>query len=125
MLRFVSPVAFHRFLLPFIIVLLGSGNLIAQCQNNVLPNPGFEQGLSDWTILGMTDLADDAVSGSFSAEIIGDGNRIFQTIPANPGNEYSLTQDLSSWMQPIYQLVFTLSIYLYRQNLSLSLRLSP
>lgn len=61
----------------------------AQCPNNVLPNPGFEQGLSNWTILGDAEAVADPVSGNFAAEIGGDGDRIFQTIPATPGNEYN------------------------------------
>lgn len=92
MQRIGSPVIKLFALLATCFFLVGSvSNLQGQCQNNVLPNPGFEQGLSNWTILGETELANDAVSGSFSADITGDGNRIFQTIPASPGNEYSLT----------------------------------
>lgn len=91
MRRHGSIIYLQKLLLHSCCLLLLTYGLNAQCDNNVVPNAGFEQGLNGWIILGEAELSSDAIEGSQSVEIGGDGSRILQTLPAQAGNEYSFS----------------------------------
>ncbi len=68
-----------------VLVFVFSQNLVAQCNNNSLVNPGFENGLESWDVSGTVFISGDAASGSQAIEISGDGNRIYQTLSVEEG----------------------------------------
>ena len=84
-----------RFVLLFFITIpFLTQTSIAQCPGNVLSNPGFENGETDWSIQGSASISQDANSGSSALEIGMDGSRIYQTHPASPGQIFTLD---ASW----------------------------
>jgi len=61
------------------------------CTNNLLSNPGFEDGLAPWFNVGATEITTDAKTGSKAVKIcdLSDGGLV-QTLAAHPGESYSL-----------------------------------
>ena len=71
-----------------------STNPTPTCDNNLLLNPGFEDGLDNWEIIdpGGIDITADINSGNNALKLLGnEAVALSQTIPAEPGVTYRLT----------------------------------
>ena len=69
------------------IVFCGTG--IAQCPDNLLTNPGFENDLQGWSTTGNITITSDAHTGSSAVEACGPPASISQVYPAIVGQEYT------------------------------------
>ncbi|MCC6724191.1 MAG: hypothetical protein IT258_06735 [Saprospiraceae bacterium] len=81
--------------LPFVVAMMLSFavfKLYAQtCTNNLLTNPGFESGLTGWTITGDVTITTTAQSGTKAAHLGGNGYAsVGQAFAATPGTDYTL-----------------------------------
>ncbi len=67
-------------------------NLHSQtCTNNLLANPGFESGLTGWTITGDVTITTTVHSGTKAAHLGGNGYAsVGQAFAATPGTDYTL-----------------------------------
>ena len=71
------------------LLLLAPSGIIAQ---NLLTNPGFEDGLAGWTTIGTVTVGTNAHSGTKAARLGGNGYAsIGQIFPATPGTAYNLS----------------------------------
>jgi len=82
--------SYSRLAIVTLILCCTTVNIYAQCSNNALENPSFENGLSSWDTNGIVNLSFDAAAGSQSVEIAGDGNWIYQTVPIQQGQSVTL-----------------------------------
>ena len=67
----------------------------SDCTQNLIQNPGFENGLSGWTIDGTVQMDNDAYSGSYAMRIP-TSDRIFYFMPAQQDETYTLNAMLKS-----------------------------
>ena len=73
------------------LLLLAFGDLAAQCTGNLLTNPGFENGIQDWSVSGDVSLQQDPHSGINSAHLGGNGySSIGKALPTTPGSTYTV-----------------------------------
>ena len=77
------------FFLLFNLLLFSNRNFAQTCTGNLLQNPGFESGLTNWEGGGAT--ATDAHSGTKSLTICSVDVPVRQTIAAVPGSTYTLS----------------------------------
>ncbi len=79
------------FYLGVLLLLFSTDNAFGQdCSNNLLTNPGFENGLTGWNILGSVETSTDAYSGAKSAKFCTGGyTGVSQVFPASPDQIYT------------------------------------
>ncbi len=63
--------------------------------SNLLPNPDFENGLTDWTVTGDVSISNDAHSGIQAANICDGSGSLGKAIQTTPGISYQA----SAWLK--------------------------
>ncbi len=62
------------------------------CTNNLLSNPGFEDGFASWLNLGGGSISSNAYEGSSSVSVVASGeSRVIQSVAIEGGKTYSLS----------------------------------
>ena len=81
---------FLNIIITVILLFALTGTAFGQCSNNLLTNPGFENGLTGWNVLGSVEITFDAHSGTKAAKFCTGGyTGISQVFPASPGDVYT------------------------------------
>ncbi len=85
----MSPSKFPPFLAAICCLLFSQNNTAQNCTGNLLQNPGFESGLTNWD--GGGEVTTDAHSGTKALKICPDQVPPRQTFAATPGTNYTLS----------------------------------
>ena len=86
---------FSKNTLAALLLLAFTQQAIGQCPNNLLTNPGFENGLQGWLSTGAPSISTTSHTGSSAVLVEAGFNRMFQAMAAQPGYTYTL----SAWIK--------------------------
>ncbi|RMG87733.1 MAG: T9SS C-terminal target domain-containing protein [Bacteroidetes bacterium] len=88
-----TPESFYPYdQIPFMIKVDANGSFTptTTCADNLLGNPGFEDGLNGWNAVGGVSLSSDANTGVGAARLGGNGfASLGQAVPTTPGTKYT------------------------------------